>query len=147
MSPSDRLRTKTYVLLAMMLIFGPVGDALLSKGMKQIGAVSHWSLEGALRLFWMAFTSGTIWLGIAFLLLFFVSYLLVLSWADFSYVLPASASGYAVVTLLAYLWLGERVTWARWTGVALICLGVLLVGRTEPRAGDMDPAGAGAPRL
>jgi drug/metabolite transporter (DMT)-like permease len=58
--------------------------------------------------------------------------MMVLSWADFSYVLPATASMYAVVPLLGHFVLGERVTGLRWMGVALICLGVAFVARTPP---------------
>jgi uncharacterized membrane protein len=58
---------------------------------------------------------------------------MLLSWADYSYVMPASSFGYAVVALLGVLVLRESVTSARWAGVALICVGVALVGRTEPR--------------
>ncbi len=62
-----------------------------------------------------AFDSGTLWLGISLLMLFFVSYMLVLSWADFSYVSPASAVGYVLVALMGYFFLGEHVpTSAGW---------------------------------
>ena len=67
------------------------------------------------------------------MLVFLVAYLLVLSWADYSYVLPASATGYVVVPLLGYAVLHEVVTPVRWTGAVLICLGVALVGRTPRR--------------
>ena len=73
-------------------------------------------------------------------MLFFVGYMLVLSWADFSYVLPATATSYAIVPLLGYLLLGEMVSATRWAGVALICLGVMLVGSTPPSTtGDFKP--------
>jgi len=128
-APGNRNR-KTYVLLVLMVAAGSIGDVLLSKGMKQIGEVSDWSPAALFDIFLRTFTSPTIWLGIAGLVLFFVCYMLVLSWADFSYVLPASATSYAIVPLLGYLLLGEVVSSLRWTGVALICLGVALVGLT-----------------
>ncbi len=133
MTPDRTLRAKTYVLLVLIVAFASVGNVLLSKGMKQIGAVNDWSAATLADLLGRTLSNATIWLGIGSLLLFFVFYLLVLSWADYSYVLPASAAGYAVVPLLGYIVLGETVTSARWAGVALICLGVALVGRTPPR--------------
>jgi drug/metabolite transporter (DMT)-like permease len=139
MSAAKALRTKTYVLLVLLVAFGSVGDILLSKGMKQIGAVNDWSPAALLDVGLQTFTSGTIWLGIASLILFFVCYMLVLTWADFSYVLPASATSYAVVPLLGYLLLGEVVSTLRWSGVALICVGVALVGRTPPRTTGQEP--------
>jgi uncharacterized membrane protein len=57
----------------------------------------------------------------------------VLSWADYSYVMPAGAFGYALLTLLAVVFLHESVSARRWVGVVLICAGVLLVGQTKPR--------------
>ena len=81
----------------------------------------------------MTVTSGTIWLGILFLIGFMASYMTVLSWADYSYVMPAGAFGYAILTLLAVIFLHESVSAISWVGVALICVGVLLVGQTKPR--------------
>ena len=67
------------------------------------------------------------------LLLAFACAALVLSWADYSYVQPASATGYLFVALLGYLLLGEVIPRMRWVGVLVICVGVLLVGGTPPR--------------
>ena len=133
MSPTQTPQMRTYALVAMMVLFSSVGDVLLSKGMKQIGEVSLASPGSLAAAFVQTVTNPTIWLGITGLLMFFVCYLVVLSWADYSFVMPASASGYAIVPLLGYLLLGEVVPSKRWLGVACICLGVLLVGRTPPR--------------
>ena len=133
MSPHRRVRFKTYILIFLMVLFGAVGDILLRKGMMQIGAVSLSSLSVAAAAFVRTFTSRVIWLGIGSLLLFFLCYLLVLSWADYSFVSPASASSYALVALLGWVVLGEVVTSTRWTGVLVICLGVVLVSHTPPR--------------
>jgi drug/metabolite transporter (DMT)-like permease len=138
MPPTKTLRTKTHVLVVLMVLFSSVGDILLSKGMKQIGSVSLASPASLVAAFAGTVTNGMIWLGIGCLLLFFVSYLLVLSWADYSYVMPASATGYAVVPLLGYLLLGEAVTSTRWVGVSIICLGVALVGRTPLRTTETN---------
>jgi len=124
--------TKTYVLLALMVVFGPVGDVLLSKAMKQSAGPQAWTVPAVSRFFFEAMTRGTVWLGIASLLLFLVCYLVVLSWADYSYVTPASAAGYIVVVLLGHLLLGEPVPPLRWAGVGLLSMGVLLVGGTQP---------------
>lgn len=126
------LRTKTYILLAGMVVFGSTGDVLLGRGMKEHGSFAGGSPEHVAHFFLTALGRGTVWLGIGMLLLFFVSYLLVLSWADLSYVSPASAIGYALVAVMSYLFLGEQVPPARWMGIALICVGVALVGGTHP---------------
>ena len=132
MRSTRNLRPKTYVLLLLEVWFGALGNTLFDKGMKGIGALSFatgpaiWA--GALR----TFASGTIWLGMACMLLFLVCHMLVLSWADYSFVMPFSAVSYALVPLFAYIWLGERVLTTRWVGIGLILVGVFLIGRSAP---------------
>lgn len=130
---SKNLHAKTFILIFLMVIFGPLGDVFLRKGMKRVGVLEKWSPPSMWAFFWRAFTSGTVWLGIGSLLLFFVSYILVLSWADYSFVQPASAVSYLVVAFLGLWLLGESVSSERWFGVFIICLGVLLVGNTPPQ--------------
>lgn len=128
-----RLHGKTIFMLGVMAVFGALGDVLLRKGMKQVGGITAWSLSALGHAFTRTFRTEAIWMGIGSLLLFFVAYLLVLSWADYSYVQPASATGYFFVALLGYLILGEVIAPMRWIGVLVICLGVMLVGGTPPR--------------
>jgi drug/metabolite transporter (DMT)-like permease len=133
MKSSAGLHFKTYLLISFMVLFGPLGNVLLGKGMKRIGAASIGTPSEALDVLLRVLTSGTIWLGIGFLITFFIAYTLVLSWADYSYVQPASSVAYGMVALLAHFMLREVVTPTRWAGVLLICLGVLVVGHTPPR--------------
>jgi len=111
---------KTNILILFIVLFAPLGNVLLSKG-----DIFHILLK--------IVTSGYIWLGIACLLIFFVAYMLVLTWADYSYVQPASSFSYAAVALLGYFLLGEPVPPMRWMGILVICVGVFIVGNTHPR--------------
>jgi uncharacterized membrane protein len=131
-----RLRIKTLIMILAMVVCANVGDLLLKRGMTQIGAVEI-SPAGLWRALLLTITSGTIWIGIFFLMGFMLSYMTVLSWADYSYVMPAGAFGYALLTLLAVVFLHETVSPRRWMGVILICVGVLLVGQTRPRTTEV----------
>jgi len=136
--PSERrLRIKTLVMVLAMVACANVGDLLLKSGMAQVGAVAL-TAHGIGQAFRLTVTSATIWLAIFFLVGFMVSYMTVLSWADYSYVMPAGAFGYAVLTFLAVLFLHESVSPRRWVGVVLICVGVLLVGQTKPRTTELS---------
>jgi len=141
MASGQHLRGKTAVLLFLMVVFGSSGDTLMGKGMRAIGPPAEWRLAPVLEFLKHAAVSPAVWAGFGCLLLFFLSYMLVLTWADFSFVLPASAAAYAVVPLLGHFFLGEAVSPVRWTGVALITLGVGLVGNTPPRTTVAEPAG------
>jgi drug/metabolite transporter (DMT)-like permease len=99
------------------------GDVMLKRGMLDVGAIqfSEWH-----HLF-SAFLNPWIILGIACLAGFFYAYLTALSWADLTYVLPATALGYVVTTLLSRYFLEEHISIWRWSGVLLISSGVGLV--------------------
>jgi drug/metabolite transporter (DMT)-like permease len=132
MESHKRLHLKTFLMIGIIVLAGPLGNVLLGKGMKTVGAVTVSSPSDLLHLFIRVFTTGSIWLGIASLLTFFLAYMLVLSWADYSYVQPASSFAYAVVAILSVVLLGEAVSPVRWLGIAIICLGVFVVGQTHP---------------
>ena len=135
--PSERrLRIKTLVMVLAMVVCANVGDLLLKHGMAQIGPVLL-TTHGITHAFRLTVTNATVWLAIFFLIGFMVSYMTVLSWADYSYVMPAGAFGYAVLTFLAVIFLHESVSPRRWIGVVLICAGVLLVGQTKPRTTEV----------
>ena len=121
-------------MICIMVLAGPLGNVLLGRGMKQVGQVTAWPPEALFHLGLRIFSSTSIWLGIASLLTFFIANMLVLTWADYSYVQPASSVAYVVVALLGYLLLGESISPLRWAGIAVICMGVFVVGRTNPQS-------------
>jgi drug/metabolite transporter (DMT)-like permease len=132
MTPANRLQLKTYFLIVLMVVFGPLGNLLLGKGMKQVGAMASFTPAELVRVLFQAMTSEVVWLGIGSLIAFFVAYTLVLSWADYSYVQPTSAIAYGSSALLGRFVLEEKVSSLQWAGILIICMGVLIVGRTQP---------------
>jgi multidrug transporter EmrE-like cation transporter len=137
MRRAETLKIKTYILLFLMVVLGSVGNTLLDKGMKHNGSLDLSTLPS----FWYGlvhtFGNGTIWLGIGCMLAFMICHMLVLSWADYSFVMPFSAIAYALVPLLGYLWLGETVHTTRWVGIGLIVFGVYLISRTPPNTSPL----------
>ncbi len=133
MEDSPGLHLKTYTFILLMVLFAPLGNVLLRKGMRGMGSAESWEPGQLFHIVVRVLSSGYIWLGITCLLAFFVAYMLVLTWADYSYVQPASAFSYAVVAILGYFLLNEKVSLLRGAGIAVICVGVLIVGRTHPR--------------
>lgn len=120
-------------MIVVMIFAGPLGNVLLGEGMKHAGALKIWPPAALLTTGVHIFTTPAIWMGVGSLILFLVSYMLVLSWADYTYVQPAASLAYGVVALLSWAILGEHVPLLRWLGIAIICLGVFVVGRTDPR--------------
>jgi drug/metabolite transporter (DMT)-like permease len=130
---TSSLTTRTLALTALAVVLNAAGNVFLKMGMRRVGEITSFSPDALRGVAWRVSTSGMLWLGVAVLALFFVCYLVLLSWADYSFIQPASAGGYAIVPFLGWLMAGEQVGALRWGGVLLICLGVLLVGRTRVR--------------
>jgi drug/metabolite transporter (DMT)-like permease len=111
---------RKYLVLAGITLFSTVGDSLLARGMKELGNVSLHNLSGLL----LAILNPWVALGILFLLTFFACYMSALSWADLTYVLPATSLGYVLVALIAHFSFHEEISPTRWLGIALIAAGV-----------------------
>lgn len=99
-----QVRLKTLTMVVAMVACANCGDLLLKVGMTRIGAV-QFSESGLARAFVLTFLNPVIWTAIVCLLGFLFSYMTVLSWADYSYVMPSGAFGYAVITTLAAIFL------------------------------------------
>ena len=111
---------RKYLVLAGVTIFAATGDSLLSRGMKDVGSVSLHHLPELI----LAILNPWVALGIFFLLGFFATYMTALSWADLTYVLPASSLGYVLLAVIARFLLHEQVSPLRWVGILLISAGV-----------------------
>jgi hypothetical protein len=111
---------RKYLVLAGVTVFSTAGDSLLARGMKDLGSVSLHNLPGLL----LAILNPWVALGILFLLLFFSCYMSALSWADLTYVLPATSLAYVLVALIGHFQLHEAISTTRWMGIALIAAGV-----------------------
>jgi drug/metabolite transporter (DMT)-like permease len=121
----SRLTSRQYLLLAFVAVCAPLGDTCLSRGMTYMPAIS---LAHPVTLIAAVFTP---WIatGIALLICFFASYLTALSWADLTFVLPATAFGNVIVALLSRFWLHEPISFERWAGIVLITVGVGFVAQ------------------
>jgi drug/metabolite transporter (DMT)-like permease len=116
---------RRYLILAIVTLTSSLGDTFLSVGMKRLGPVSLHHLDSllvALRMPWIL-------AGILLLLGFFASYLTALSWADLTYVLPATSLGYVLVAVLSRFWMHEQISTSRWLGIFFIVAGVGFVTR------------------
>ncbi|MBL8174715.1 MAG: hypothetical protein JNK48_08595 [Bryobacterales bacterium] len=107
---------KTALFTAIVVLSNVSGNLLLSLGMKSpAGMLSPWAFAG-----------------VGLLIVWTLSKLALLSWADLSFVLPVTAIGYPLSVFAGYLFLGETIPPQRWAGTALIAAGMVLVGLTAP---------------
>jgi uncharacterized membrane protein len=106
---------KTRVFAAIVILSNVLGNLALSWGLKHYGLFSPY-----------------VFLGVALLIVWLLSRMTLLSWADLSYVLPVTSVGYVLTVFLGKYFFAEQITWQRWLGSLLIVGGMIVVGRTYP---------------
>jgi drug/metabolite transporter (DMT)-like permease len=140
------LTPSRYLVLLAVMLTASIGDTMLSHGMSQVGHVSFQHLG----LLFSALHNVWIVGGIILLIGFFASYLSALSWADLTFVMPATAFGYVVIALLSRFWLHEHLSIYRWAGIAMIVCAVGFVAngpsRTEHEPTDLRRMDSGVGR-
>ena len=137
-----RLLPRQYLILGLVAVCAPLGDSCLAHGMTAMPSISlahPGALIAAVFTPWIA-------AGIALLIGFFASYLTALSWADLTFVLPATAFGNVIVALISRFWLHETISLERWAGVVLITLGVSFVAQ-GPALTERPAPTTGKPQL
>jgi drug/metabolite transporter (DMT)-like permease len=133
---------RRYLVLGVVTLTSAFGDTSLAVGMKRLGPISL-AHPGALL---SALHAPWVMVGVLLLLGFFASYLTALSWADLTFVLPATSLAYVAVAFLSKFWLHEQISIARWFGIALITAGVGFVtqGPAYTPRNSADPAFSGS---
>ena len=127
---------KTRILTVIVILAQVTGDYFLSRGMREVG-----SLMGRPALAYIvALLNPWVALGVTLLILWLFSHMVLLSWADLSFVLPVTSVGYVLVALTGRLFLHEAVSPMRWLGISLIVTGVILVGQTAPSTSPREDA-------
>jgi drug/metabolite transporter (DMT)-like permease len=126
---SDHLRLKTRVFVVIVVLANVLGNFFMSWGVKRRGSLLGLSMLEYIRVIldpWVAF-------GVTLLIIWMLSRMALLSWADLSYVVPVTAIGYVLTAVLGRVVLGEQISGARWAGTLFIVAGIALVGSTSIR--------------
>lgn len=130
---------KTAAVLTIAILANSLGNLFLSRGMQDFR-------PAAAEDSWLGLAAAHVvsnpWMiaGVLLLIVFLSSYLAALSWADLSFVLPATAPAYILTALLARYFLNEAISPLRWAGTTLIVIGTCMVARTGSSAPREVPA-------
>ncbi len=119
---------KTAVISVVVIATNVIGNYALKRGLDNVGVVVSWSPIPYIR----AFAHPWVALGVLFMLAWLITRLLLLSWADLSYVLPVTSFSYVLSAVAGAVYLHEKVTWLQWAGISAITIGTALVAFTYP---------------
>ena len=117
----------TALMIALVVMGSSIGDVFITKGMKEVGEISTLRLNELFKIARRVITNRHFLAGIFFMAVSFFSFLAVLSWADLSFVLPATSLSFVISTVGAKMFLRERISPVRWAGILLVCIGVALI--------------------
>ena len=131
---------KTASLAILSVFIATAGQLLLRAGMERVGYVGFDRIARPLTLIMQVAKEPRVVFGLGVFALSAVMWLVVLSRAPLSVAYPFAGLTYILTTLFARYFLNEKVTAARWLGVGLILVGIILVGRSSPEIDTAPPA-------
>src|SRR5208282_4703256 len=131
-----RVALKTKLLTVFVVLTNVLGNFFLSWGMRHQAADLGLSPWAYIRLIFSPWAL----LGTTLLILWLLSRMTLLGWADLSYVLPMTSIGYVMSAVLGKVFFGEQVTWQRWLGTVFIVAGIIFVGLTSANTTRQEPA-------
>lgn len=121
---------QSLLLLIPAILLSTTGQLFLKMGMNQVGDFSF-APDALFAVLPQIIFNPFIWLGFAGFIGGTIFWLGVISRAPLSLAYPILAMSYFVVVMEAGLLLGEPITWQLLLGVAIIFVGVVLVGLSE----------------
>ncbi|SPF41853.1 Small multidrug resistance protein [Candidatus Sulfopaludibacter sp. SbA4] len=113
--------------IAIIVAATTVGEVLQAMGMRRHGEI-HDFRPGAIGRALAVLARNRFVIGsVAAMAVSFFAYMGLLTIADLSFAVPATAVTYVLETVLARYVLKEHVNWLRWAGASLVICGVALV--------------------
>ena len=118
--------SKTWLAILIISLADSTGDLLLAMGMKRIGKMKLESAPQMLQKVRQIVINPVILGGICCQTIAFVAFISVLSWADISFVRPATALTYIFSLLGARYILREKLDTLRLVGIIFVGFGILI---------------------
>jgi drug/metabolite transporter (DMT)-like permease len=116
-----------WLLVAAVVASTAAGEILQAIGMRRHGEIREFRPGAVARLLGLLAKNRFVAASIACLAISFFSFAWLISIADLSFAVPATAASYVVETAFAAFLLKERVGVMRWTGAGLVACGVALL--------------------
>jgi drug/metabolite transporter (DMT)-like permease len=103
------------------------GEVMQAAGMRRHGEIRDFRPGAIGRAMAVLARNRFVIASVAAMAVSFFAYMGLLTIADLSFAVPATAITYVLETVLAKYVLKEQVTWLRWAGASLVICGVALV--------------------
>ena len=121
-------KLKVFLLVTAVVLLNSFGNLALAWGMHHANPVGANPVD-----YLRAMLNPFVELGICLLILWMLTRMALLSWADLSFVLPVTGSGYVLSAVLGKVFLHETISDAHWVGILLVFVGTAMVGTTNQK--------------
>lgn len=122
---------KTILLTLTSVFLATAGQLMLKTGMARVGYIGTQRLGKPLQVIWDVVRTWQVLIGLTLFVLSAVTWLVVISRVPLSLAYPFAGITYVLLAMFSKFVLKEHVPSMRWVGVALIVVGVVMVGRTS----------------
>jgi drug/metabolite transporter (DMT)-like permease len=116
-----------WVYIAIIVGATTVGEVMQAAGMRRHGEIRDFRPGALGRAVALLLRNRFVIASVFAMAVSFFAYLGLLTIADLSFAVPATAITYVLETVLAKYLLKEHVNWLRWAGAGLVICGVALV--------------------
>jgi uncharacterized membrane protein len=131
-------KSRALALSLLVIALNNFGNLILAYGMKSLPETVSVNPLGYIR----AMFHPAVALGIVLLIVWLLMRMALFSWADLSFVLPVTATGYVLNMALSQSFLHEAVGVRQWTGAVLITAGAALAGSAAQKSSPSAEAGS-----
>jgi drug/metabolite transporter (DMT)-like permease len=116
-----------WALVAIIVGATTCGEVLQTMGMKRHGEIHDFRFRALGRALAKVARNPCVAGSVSLMAVSFFAFMTLLSVADLSFAVPATAASYVLETVLARYVLKERISGSRWAGALLVASGVALV--------------------
>ncbi len=116
-----------WLLIGVIVAATTIGEVLQAMGMRRHGEIRDFRPGAIGRALALLARNWLVLASVAAMAVSFFAYIGLLTVAELSFAVPATAVTYVLETVLAKYLLKERVSWLRWAGASLVICGVALV--------------------
>jgi drug/metabolite transporter (DMT)-like permease len=127
----DKLLLLAFILVGVAIISGAIAQISLKRGVENLKDKYEINqLLNPINFAKALFTSPLLLIGLMLYIIGFVVWIAALTKLDVSFMYPMLALAYVLVAVLAAVFLKEEITLLRWTGIALVTIGAILLLKT-----------------
>lgn len=117
-------------LVLICVLVGAFGQIIWKQGMSSIDKINGFDDLFKFKTLSNIIINKYIFLGVLLYGIAFILWLAAMSTLDVSFMYPLLSLAYVITALLAYIYLGEEVSYLRWIGIMLVVIGCTLVSQS-----------------